>query len=111
MAGLDPAIHENKPVDPRVKPVDDGLGNSKEAIMNRLLAGAVRFLNGFLAVALIVIGLVAGSVSSQSSAAGALVGAIIGFVVALLACGMLALFIEMRTELIKIRMAVERSRL
>jgi len=25
MAGLDPAIHENKPVDPRVKPGDDGL--------------------------------------------------------------------------------------
>jgi len=24
MAGLDPAIHENKPVDPRVKPGDDG---------------------------------------------------------------------------------------
>src|SRR5205814_6346541 len=25
MAGLDPAIHERKPVDPRVKPGDDGL--------------------------------------------------------------------------------------
>jgi len=24
MAGLDPAIHENKPVDPRVEPGDDG---------------------------------------------------------------------------------------
>jgi uncharacterized membrane protein YraQ (UPF0718 family) len=79
--------------------------------MNRLLAGTVRLLNGFLAVALIVIGLVAGAASSQNSTAGALLGSIIGFIVALLACGMLALFIEMRTELIKIRMAVERSRL
>ena len=78
--------------------------------MNRLLAGTVRLLNGFLAVALVIIGLVAGAGTSQNSAAGALLGAIIGFIVALLACGMLALFIEMRTELIRIRTALERAR-
>jgi hypothetical protein len=78
--------------------------------MNRLLAGAVRFLNGLLAVLMIAIGLVVGAGISQNSSAGALLGAIIGFAAALMVCGMLALFIEMRTELIRIRTALERGR-
>jgi uncharacterized protein YqgC (DUF456 family) len=41
--------------------------------------------------------------------AGAVVGAVIGFFVALLACGVLALLIEIRSELIKIHEALERG--
>jgi hypothetical protein len=75
--------------------------------MNRLLAGAIRFLNGFLAIIFVIVGAVAGATFPQGSPTYALIGAIVGFVVALLACGLLALFIEIRTELIKIREALE----
>lgn len=71
--------------------------------MNRILAGAVRFLNGFLALIFVMIGAVSGLYYPQGSIENAIIGTIIGFVVALLACGLLALFIEIRSELIKIR--------
>jgi hypothetical protein len=77
--------------------------------MNKLLAGAIRFLNGFFAVLFVIVGAVAGATFPQGSPTHALIGAIVGFVVALLACGLLALFIEIRTELIRIREALEKK--
>ncbi|HEY1299664.1 MAG TPA: hypothetical protein VGF07_04155 [Stellaceae bacterium] len=75
--------------------------------MNKLLAGAVRFLNGLLALVLIVAGAAAGAALPHGSPAHAVIGAGAGFVIALIFCGLLALFVEMRTELIKIRTALE----
>jgi hypothetical protein len=81
--------------------------------MNRLLAETVGVLNGLLAIVLIIIGMVVGAASTdfqRIGIAGALLGGVIGFAVALFSCGLLALFIEMRSELIRIRTAVERAR-
>jgi hypothetical protein len=75
--------------------------------MNKVLAGAIRFLNGFIAIILVIVGAVVGATFPQGSPTYALIGAIVGFVIALLACGLLALFIEIRTELIKIREVLE----
>jgi hypothetical protein len=68
--------------------------------MNNILSNAVGHLNALTAFALIL----AGAVSFPNH----LVGAIVGFIVALIACGMIALFIQMHTELIRIREALER---
>jgi hypothetical protein len=73
------------------------------------LAGTIRALNGILPIILIVIGVIAGAVSHGGSPGYVVVGGIIGIAVALLACGLLALFIEIRSELIKIREALERG--
>jgi hypothetical protein len=78
--------------------------------MNKLLAGAVRFLNGLLALLFVAGGTLVGAeyggrVGGQES--GMIVGFIAGFAVALVVCGFLALFIEMRSELIKIRGILE----
>jgi membrane associated rhomboid family serine protease len=75
--------------------------------MNKVLAAAIRFLNGVIAIILVIVGAVVGAAFPQGSPIYALIGAIVGFVVALLACGLLALFIEIRTELIKIREVLE----
>jgi hypothetical protein len=75
--------------------------------MNKLLAGAIRFLNGLLALIFIVVGAAAGASLPHGSPRRAVIGAVAGFVVALIFCGLLALFVEMRSELIKIRIALE----
>jgi drug/metabolite transporter (DMT)-like permease len=85
--------------------------------MNKLLAGAIRFLNGFVAVIFVIVGFVVGNVFSDrfsdvppGAASLTILGAVMGFMVAVIACGLLALFIEMRTELIKIREILEKQR-
>jgi hypothetical protein len=85
--------------------------------MNKLLAGAIRFLNGFVAVIFVIVGFVVGNVFSDrfsdvppGAARLTILGAVMGFMVAVIACGLLALFIEMRTELIKIREILEKQR-
>ena len=86
--------------------------------MNKVLAATIRFLNGFLALFLVIIGgvmgrqygLVMGLHSNGLDAStGAVVGVIGGFVAAVVICGFLALFIEMRSELIRIREALEKA--
>lgn len=81
--------------------------------MNRVMAASIGFLNGLIAAILIAGGMLVGAISSQGPQVviGILIGAIIGFIIALIACGILALFIEMRAELVRIREALERSNL
>ena len=86
--------------------------------MNKVLAATIRFLNGFLALFLILMG---GALGRQYSlmmglhgngldaSTGAIIGVIGGFVVAVVICGFLALFIEMRSELIRIREVLEKT--
>lgn len=75
--------------------------------MNRLLAGTVRFLNGLLAIVLVVAGAVVGSVYVH--AVGFIAGGILGLILAAIICGFLALVIEIRSEIVRIREALERS--
>ena len=75
--------------------------------MNRFLAGAVGVLNGAIAIILIVAGGVVGGATNNIF--GFVLGITAGFIVALIACGLLALVIDMHSELTKIRMALERT--
>jgi len=75
--------------------------------MNRLLAGTVGFLNGLLAIILVVAGAVAGSVSIR--VAGFVLGGILGLIAAAIICGFLALVIDIRSELVRIREVLEQS--
>ena len=94
--------------------------------MNKILAGTIRFLNGLFAFVLVAggtaIGAEYGGVLGQyvgrsvkyggvlgGEAAGAFVGFLGGLVIALIICGFLALFIEIRSELIKIRGILEKK--
>jgi hypothetical protein len=82
--------------------------------MNKLLAESVRFLNGLIALLLILMGALAGRVGAAgtttgSAEAGMIVGAVLGFVVAVVVCGVLATFIEIRNELVAIRTALQRT--
>lgn len=80
--------------------------------MNRILAEGVRLLNGFIAILLVVLGAVGGAVGAQTaggSGAGAVMGAILGFLLAVVICGILATFIEIRSELVAIRQALSRD--
>jgi len=71
-------------------------------MVNRILANAVGYLNALVAIALIVTG------SLIFAPDNYLVGAIIGFIGALIVCGLIALFIDMRIELIQIREVLEK---
>jgi hypothetical protein len=72
--------------------------------MNSILAGIVGLLNGFLACAFLVIGPAIGTTYNEDFGGnGAFVGFIGGLVLAIFFCGVLAIFISMRDELIAIR--------
>jgi uncharacterized membrane protein len=78
--------------------------------MNRFLARSIGFYNSFLAVILVLGGVVIGAGLGQYSGrtgVGVVLGLIVGIIVAVIVCGVLALFIEMRHELIKIRSSLE----
>ena len=81
--------------------------------MNKLLAESVRFLNGLVAILLIVIGAMAGRIGAAQSfgnpEGGMIIGALLGFIVAVMFCGLLATFIEIRNELVAIRQALARN--
>lgn len=89
--------------------------------MNSLLASIVGFLNGLLALIFIICGAVVGlnfdSIMAEylgypySSFGnyGVILGLIIGFIFAVLFCGLLALFISMRKELIAIRRLLDKQ--
>ena len=80
--------------------------------MNKLLAALIRFLNGLLAFVLMAGGAAVGAEYGGAlggEAAGAFVGFLGGLVIALIICGILALFIEIRSELIKIRGILEKK--
>lgn len=58
--------------------------------MNRALAETLSFLNGLIAVVIVLIGLAAGYRISGGSMLGALSGGFVGFLFAALACGAIA---------------------
>ena len=86
--------------------------------MNKLLAATIRLLNGILALFLIVACAIAGRQygvltelhgGGLDATTGLVVGFVTGLMVAVVICGFLALFIEMRSELIKIREVLEKT--
>jgi hypothetical protein len=80
--------------------------------MNRILAEGVRLLNGFIAFLLVAFGALAGALGAETSGGSGvrvILGAILGFLVAIVVCGILATFIEIRSELVAIRQALARD--
>jgi len=86
--------------------------------MNKVLAATIRFLNGFLALFIIAACGIAGRqygvmrglhANGVDATTGLVAGLFVGFVAAVVVCGFLALFIEMRSELIRIRELLERD--
>ena len=72
--------------------------------MNHFLASIVGFLNGLLALILIIGGAAIGStLEDQFDINGVVIGLIVGIILAVVVCGLLAIFISMRNELIGIR--------
>jgi hypothetical protein len=74
--------------------------------MNAFLAGIVGFLNGLLALLIILGVAVIGADQVGGGGVGLLLGLIFGVITAGVVCGLLAIFIEIRSELIKIRIAL-----
>ncbi len=69
--------------------------------MNRMLANGLSALNVLLAVAFIGIGALVGL--SRLGGLGVLIGGVGGAALAVVVCGLLAVFLDMRGELIAIR--------
>jgi hypothetical protein len=76
--------------------------------MNRLLSGTVGILNGLLAIILVIGGAVIGTAFIHA-VVGFVLGGIIGLILAAIICGFLALLIEIRSELVRIREVLEGS--
>ena len=74
--------------------------------MNKFLASTIGFLNGLLAVIFIAGGAAAGSQMQEQGDLGTFLGLLAGLGLAVVICGFLALFIDMRNELIQIRKAL-----
>lgn len=75
--------------------------------MNKMLVEAVSMINALLAVLFIGGGAIAGL--GYAGGVGLIVGLLAGFLVAVAVCGILAIFIEIRNELISIRLALGES--
>jgi hypothetical protein len=72
-----------------------------EEAMNKVLADGVGALNGFFAAVIILIGFLAGIHGGTPEAV--VTCTIIGFLVAVMLCGLIALFVDIRNELVRIR--------
>ena len=78
--------------------------------MNSLLASIVGFLNAFLALFFVIGGAVIGdSFNYQLDGMGLVLGLIIGAILAIVVCGVLAIFISMRNELMTIRRLLDKQ--
>jgi hypothetical protein len=77
-------------------------------MMNRFLANAVGFINALIAIVLILVGTVIGS---NQGGGGMVLGFIGGLLLAIFVCGLLALAIEIRNELVQIRKALTHTNL
>ena len=73
--------------------------------MNKLLAGSLSILNALLAVAFVVAGAIAGYLRFGDDPLPIWLGGGVGLVVAVVFCGLLAVFLDMRSELIELRKA------
>ena len=79
-------------------------------MMNSLLASIVGFLNGFLALLFIIGGAIIGiSLDYQLNGMGLVLSLVIGAILAIVVCGVLAIFISMRNELIAIRRLLDKQ--
>ena len=76
--------------------------------MNSLLASIVGILNGLLAFLFIIGGAIIGH-SLLDDGGGLVLGLVIGLILALVVCGVLAIFISMRNELIAIRHLLDKQ--
>jgi hypothetical protein len=74
--------------------------------MNAFLAGIVGVLNGLLALLIILGVAVIGADQVGGGGVGLFLGLIVGIISAGVVCGLLAIFIEIRRELVKIRIAL-----
>jgi len=86
--------------------------------MNKALAATIRFLNAALALLIIIGCAAAGTTISSylqtlgvnvSVGSATLIGLFFGFIIATALCGILAIFIEIRSELILIRKFLEEN--
>ncbi len=76
--------------------------------MNGFLASILGYMNAFIALFLIFGGGAVGfQFDDQFSGGGLIVGLIVGVVLAVIICGVLAIFISMRRELMVIRRLLE----
>ncbi len=73
--------------------------------MNKLLASALGYLNGLLAIVLVVGGGLAGEALRQTIGEPSAIiwGLSLGMFLAIVVCGLVAVFISMRNELVAIR--------
>jgi len=73
--------------------------------MNKFLADCVGVLNGLVAVVIIGACTIADLIADRSTVGGGyfIVGILVGLVVATLVCGVLALLVDIRNELVRIR--------
>ena len=79
-------------------------------MMNSLLASIVGFLNGFLALVFIIGGAIIGhEFDYQLDGLGLVLGLVIGVIIAIVVCGVLAIFISMRNELMAIRRLLDKQ--
>ena len=88
--------------------------NEFEEDMNKLLANAVEAVNGILAVFLILFPTISFGLSSTPTTFfgieynfGYLAGLVVGSILAFFICGLLAVFVSMRRELVQIREILE----
>ena len=85
-------------------------------MMNNLLASSIGFFNGLLALIFIISGAAAAYslppyYHNSDPVLNALLGSAVGLIFAILVCGVLALFISMRNELILIRRILDKQAL
>ena len=84
--------------------------------MNKFLASSIGYLNGVIAVAIILMSgfgmrsmARAGGATLEASNGALLFGLLLGLLLAVLLCGVLALFIEIRREVVAIREALSKD--
>ena len=79
-------------------------------MMNSFLARIVGFLNGFIALMFIICGAIIGhEYDYQLDDWGLVLGLVIGVILAVVVCGVLAIFISMRNELMAIRRLLDKQ--
>lgn len=77
-----------------------------EKLMNRFLASALGFLNGVVAVIILLIcPIIGGRIGADwgEIGFGFLLGSVIGVIIAVVVCGFIALLIDIRNILVKLR--------
>ena len=74
--------------------------------MNRFLANAIARVNAFVAIIIITVSVVVGIASNNISVL--LLSILCGVIGAIFTCGLIALFVDMRDELVQIRAILQK---